>query len=51
MNLQANRVAEAWASEENQAVRKAFVLAPYFKIKARKWLRRFLMNQYSASAG
>lgn len=31
MNLQANRVAEAWASEENQAVRKAFVLAPVFK--------------------
>lgn len=31
MNLQANRVAEAWASEENQAKRKAFVLAPVFK--------------------
>lgn len=31
MNLQANRVAEAWASKENQAVRKAFVLAPVFK--------------------
>lgn len=30
MNLQANRTAEAWADPENQAVRKAFVLAPIF---------------------
>ena len=30
MNLQANRVAEAWADPANQEVRKAFVLAPIF---------------------
>ena len=29
-NLQANRVAEAWADPANQEVRKAFVLAPIF---------------------
>lgn len=31
MNLQANRGAEAWAAPDNQAKRKAFVLAPVFK--------------------
>ena len=30
MNLQANRVVEAWADPDNQEVRKAFVLAPIF---------------------